>query len=361
MADKLVLVSGVSGYVASHIVKLLQESGYRVRGTVRSLKDAARIAPLTQLAKNPKHGLELVEADLVRDDGWDKAMEGVYAVMHTASPFPPIGADVKEEAIFRPAIEGTRRVLAAAANAGVKKVVVTSSIIAVVGKGGIVKGKKYNEEEWTDHTSEEVTVYGRSKTLAERAAWEFLDSQPEDKKFELSTVNPALVMGPPLMESHRSATSVGIMRDTLSNKPPFLPSINFPVCDVRDVALAHLKCLTNPGAVGKRHLISSGAIWFKGIHEIVGSEFNPQGCRITTRSLPNFLVRVAALFDQGVRMEVLPRLDEILELDTSRMTDVLGIKPTPMKSSLLDMAYAMMELGIVDKPAKYSGPKFSQY
>ncbi|KAA0195812.1 hypothetical protein HAZT_HAZT000170, partial [Hyalella azteca] len=206
------MVSGVSGYVASHIVKLLQESGYRVRGTVRSLKDAARIAPLTQLAKNPKHGLELVEADLVRDDGWDKAMEGVYAVMHTASPFPPIGADVKEEAIFRPAIEGTRRVLAAAANAGVKKVVVTSSIIAVVGTAFVV----------------DISV--RNVALAHL-------------KVDISVRNVAL--------AHLKVS-----------------------ISVRDVALAHLKCLTNPGAV--------------------------------------------ALFDQGVRMEVLPRLDEILELDTSR-------------------------------------------
>ncbi|KAA0195804.1 hypothetical protein HAZT_HAZT000168 [Hyalella azteca] len=315
MSDQMVLVTGASGYIACHVVKLLQETGYRVRGTVRSLKNSSRVDPLKMLVSNPKHPLELTEADLESDDGWDKAMEGVYAVMHTASPFPSLEESPSEQSLVIPAVEGTKRVLSAAAKAGVKKVVVTSSCSAVV----------------------------------------------EGQRFELSTVNPVLVMGPPLVESNKSATSVIILRDAIMAKVPGSPKLCFRICDVRDVALAHLKCLTNPEAVGKRHIISSGGIWMKDMNQILADEFKPQNYKVSTRELPNFVIWFASIFNERIRKQVYPRLGVMFDIDNSRMKNVLGIEPTPQKDSILDMAYAMIELGIVAKTSAYKGPKFSEW
>ncbi|XP_018015562.1 LOW QUALITY PROTEIN: NADPH-dependent aldehyde reductase ARI1-like [Hyalella azteca] len=362
MSDQLVLVTGASGYIACHVVKLLQETGYRVRGTfVRSLKNSSRVDPLKKLVSNPKHPLELTEADLESDDGWDKAMEGVYAVMHTASPFPPVGESPSEQSLVKPAVEGTKRVLSAAAKAGIKKVVVTSSFAAVSADPAPADpSKKFDEEDWTDTSNPAVTSYSKSKTLAERAAWDLLESLPEDQRFELSTVNPVLVMGPPLVESNKSATSVIILRDAIMAKVPGSPKLCFPICDVRDVALAHLKCLTNPEAVGKRHIISSGGIWMKDMNQILADEFKPQNYKVCTRELPNFAIWLASIFNESVRKEVYPRLGSLFEINNSRMKNVLGIEPTSQKDSILDMAYAMIELGIVAKTSAYKGPKFSE-
>ncbi|XP_018019845.1 NADPH-dependent aldehyde reductase ARI1-like [Hyalella azteca] len=361
MSDQMVLVTGASGYIACHVVKLLQETGYRVRGTVRSLKNSSRVDPLKMLVSNPKHPLELTEADLESDDGWDKAMEGVYAVMHTASPFPSLEESPSEQSLVIPAVEGTKRVLSAAAKAGVKKVVVTSSCSAVVDPASTDPSKKFDEEDWTDTSNPAITSYPKSKTLAERAAWDLLESLPEGQRFELSTVNPVLVMGPPLVESNKSATSVIILRDAIMAKVPGSPKLCFRICDVRDVALAHLKCLTNPEAVGKRHIISSGGIWMKDMNQILADEFKPQNYKVSTRELPNFVIWFASIFNERIRKQVYPRLGVMFDIDNSRMKNVLGIEPTPQKDSILDMAYAMIELGIVAKTSAYKGPKFSEW
>ncbi|KAF2361675.1 NAD-dependent epimerase/dehydratase [Trinorchestia longiramus] len=360
-SDQLVLVTGASGYVAGHVVKQLQQAGYRVRGTVRSLKNTARVDPLYKLASSPKHALELVEADLEKDDGWDEAMEGVFCVMHTASPFPPIGESPSEESLVKPAVEGTKRVLEAAAKAGVKKVVLTSSFAAVFAEPAPSDpNQKFNEENWTDTSSPAVAAYSKSKTLAEKSAWDLHKTLPEDGRFELSTVNPVLVLGPPLIEAHKSATSVKILHDAITGKNPGAPKVFFPVCDVRDVAQAHLECLTNPKAAGQRHIISSGGIWLKDINQILADEFKSQNYKVPTRELPNVAIWLASLFNTSIRKDVYPRLGATFEIDNSRMTNVLGIKPTPQKDSVLDMAYAMIELGIVPKANGYKGPKFSE-
>ncbi|KAA0187627.1 hypothetical protein HAZT_HAZT000166 [Hyalella azteca] len=297
-------------------------------------------------------------------------MEGVYAVMHTASPFPPVGESPSEQSLVKPAVEGTKRVLSAAAKAGIKKVVVTSSFAAVSGQrqsvvvpvlGGVELVVQFpSRGNWTDTSNPAVTSYSKSKTLAERAAWDLLESLPEDQRFELSTVNPVLVMGPPLVESNKSATSVIILRDAIMAKVPGSPKLCFPICDVRDVALAHLKCLTNPEAVGKRHIISSGGIWMKDMNQILADEFKPQNYKVCTRELPNFAIWLASIFNESVRKEVYPRLGSLFEINNSRMKNVLGIEPTSQKDSILDMAYAMIELGIVAKTSAYKGPKFSE-
>ncbi|KAF2354261.1 NAD-dependent epimerase/dehydratase [Trinorchestia longiramus] len=360
MADKLVLVSGASGFVASHIVKLLQETGYRVRGTVRSLQNLARVGQLSQLADNPKHPLQLVEADLERDEGWAKAMDGVYAVMHTASPFPELGKYVSEESVCSPAVEGTKRVLDAAATAGVKKFVLTSSVASVAGNTPVPAGKIFTEDDWTNASDPNIGVYFKSKTLAERAAWDFVKVLPEHNKLELTVVNPSLVVGPILLASHQSATSVAMIKTGLVNDPPLVPQLSFPFCDVRDVARVHLACLANPETVGKRHLVYSAPAYVSEIREILAAEFNPQGCKIGSWSMPNFIVHVLSWFSQTMKTDVAVRLNNVVEVDPSRMVKVLGIQPTPLKDAVLDLAYSLFELGVVDKPSGYTGPKFSK-
>ncbi|XP_037793041.1 putative uncharacterized oxidoreductase C513.07 [Penaeus monodon] len=357
MSEEVILVTGVSGYIGSHVAKLLLEEGYKVRGTVRSLSNEAKVEPLKSLVPDAKFPLELVEADLTKEEGWDKAVEGCTGVLHVASPFPDlVNQQVEEAGLVDTAKDGTLQVLkavAAHAAASVKRVVVTSSFAAVSGEPVPDGEKTYTEEDWTDAESTTIDAYTKSKVVAEKAAWDFVKELPDDQKFELAVINPTFVLGPPLLESHKSATSVNFMAQIVNRAYPGVPRVQFPICDVRDVAKAHVKALTAPEAVNNRHIISTDSVWVKDIAMAASKEFKPQGYSIPTGQLPYFLCWVAGLFNKGMKNNILPRLGKQINASNKRMVEVLGVEPTAIDCTVQDMVYALVDLGIVRKAKKY--------
>ncbi|XP_069998757.1 uncharacterized protein [Penaeus vannamei] len=345
MSEEVILVTGVSGYIGSHVAKLLLEEGYKVRGTVRSLSNEAKVEPLKSLVPDAKFPLELVEADLTKEEGWDKAVVDCKQVVHTAT-------------LKGPAVEGlaeaTKKFLTACSAAKtIKRVVFTSCSNAVVGEPVPEAEKTYTEEDWTDPESTTIDAYTKSKVVAEKAAWDFVKELPDDQKFELAVINPTFVLGPPLLESHKSATSVNFMAQIVNRAYPGVPRVQFPICDVRDVAKAHVKALTAPEAVNNRHIICTDSVWVKDIAMAASKEFKPQGYSIPTGQLPYFLCWVAGLFNKGMKNNILPRLGKQLNASNKRMVEVLGVEPTAIDCTVQDMVYALVDLGIVRKAKKY--------
>ncbi|XP_055332866.1 uncharacterized protein LOC129584643 [Paramacrobiotus metropolitanus] len=351
--DQRVLVTGASGFIASHCVQQMQAAGYAVRGTVRSLANAKKVVPLYQMCPGARHKLELVEADLLDDqlDNWKEAVSGCTYVLHVASPFPnEIPTD--EQVLIKPAVEGTLNVLRACAEVGgVKRVVLTSSVAAVVGQTAPDFNKTYSEADWTD-LQQDVGAYQKSKTLAEKAAWDYVNKLPEDKRFELTTINPSYVMGPVIHGS--TGTSQEVVGRLMRHEVPALPHISLELCDVRNVAQAHIRAMTLPAAAGQRFIINSGGMWFKEMATLLDREFRPQGYRVPTLSAPKFLASIVAWFDKALQM-VMPRWGQQLHFDNSKMKNVLEIQPYPPEKTLLDMAYSMVDNELIPRTAQYKG------
>jgi dihydroflavonol-4-reductase len=324
MAER-VLVTGASGYVARHVSADLRAHGYLVRGT----------------ARQPVEGLDdVVIADLTRDDGWAAAVDGCDYVMHVASPFPSTLPKTDDE-LVRPAVDGTLRVLRAAAAAGVKRVVLTSSI-AAVGSGHLESAVR-TEDDWS--VVDRSPAYPKSKTLAERAAWDFA----RESGVDLVVVNPGMVLGPPLTPT--VGTSVQVVRRLLTRDVPGSPKIGFALVDVRDVAIAHRLALESPVAVGNRYIVAGGHTWMRDIAAMLAEEFNPRGYRVPTRGVPAWLLRVIARFDASVR----PTLDflgrrELVSADKAHRE--LGWTMRPLRDTVVDTANSLIELGLAPNPAK---------
>ncbi len=342
---RTILLTGASGYIAKHVALKLLDAGFRVRASVRTpaRADEVRSALAPHLAPHLADGtgledrLSFVPLDLGRDEGWAEAMDGVEALVHTASPFPL--AQPKDEAdLIRPAVDGTLRALSAAHAAGIDRVVLTSSVIAVAG-GRLPAGKPaFDEEDWTDPTDPAVTAYGRSKTLAERAAWDFVRDRAPGMK--LTTINPALVLGPPLDLAFGS--SVSIVERLLRGKDPAMPRVGFPIVDVRDVAEMHLRALTLPQTEGQRFLAAERFLWFQEIAAILKAEFPDR--RIPTRRAPDALVRVLALFDTSIRT-VLPALGRRDEVSAERARSVMGLSFIPADRTIIETGRFLIESG----------------
>jgi nucleoside-diphosphate-sugar epimerase len=327
-SKSLILVTGASGYLASHVVNTLLKDGYRVRGTVRSLKDEKKVRPLRDLAKNGEH-LELVEADLLNADSWKHAVKDCEVVMHVASPLP-IETPSDEQLVLGPAINGTLNVLNASYEANVNRVVVTSSGLAVMGSD-YQNGRTYGEKDWGDENTK--AVYCKSKILAEKAAWNFVaEKQKENKKkFELVVINPVLILGPILHDT--IGTSMNRFLSVLGNKVEKIPNMYFPTCDVRDVARAHVLAAFNDEAVGKRIIIGSETnfIHMSRWAEILQKEFGPHGYKIPTE----------------VDLSTPPR-GEGTCLDLSNMENILRLKPTFFESTIIDMANSLIQRGFLN-------------
>ncbi|KAL5004088.1 hypothetical protein ScPMuIL_017544 [Solemya velum] len=353
--DACVLVTGASGYIASHIIKQLQEDGYHVKGSVLSLSEEDKVKRLNDLCPEAQFKLELVEADLTKPESWEAAVKDVEYVIHVASPFPQ-QTPKDENEVIQPAVDGTQAILKACVAAkSVKRVVLTSSCVAVGwGPGPIEANKVFTEEDWTD--PEKLDAYGKSKTLAEKAAWEFVKELPDEDKIELAVVNPAYVMGPVLNGSQ--CTSLEVVKRLLERSLPFVPKLNFPIVDVRDVALAHIKAMTAQEAEGKRHLIVNTNMWMKEMGQILAAEFKQQGYSVPTMNCPNPILFMTSLFNRTVKT-ILPQVGKVYKFDNSRMKDVLAITPRDPKETLVDMAYSLIDGGFVKKSKKYKGQNAS--
>lgn len=344
-ANTTVLVTGASGFIGLHCVLQLLEQGFRVRGTVRSKARATEVSEAMQanVDANRVQNLELVEADLTQDAGWADAVRGCTYVLHVASPFPNRAPDNEDE-LIKPAKEGTLRVLRAAADAGVKRVVLTSSLAAVSGGHPTDVSRVYTEDDWS--IVERCAPYPKSKTLAEQAAWEFVGSLEGNAPMELCSINPGAVLGP-VLNRHYS-TSGEIVRKLLARELPGTAQIGFPWVDVRDVASAHIAAMTAPGAAGQRFCCAIEFSWLSDVADILAERFGPDGWKVPTRKLPNFMVRLVALFDPTVKT-VVSELGRVRRVSSDKIRSVLDWQPHSLEEMTVSMGETMIEQGIVSR------------
>jgi len=351
----IVLVTGASGFIATHLIKQLLEQGrYRVRGTVRSKKKEEKVKPLLELVPDAKYPIRLVEADLSKPETWQKAVKRCTFVFHVASPFPA-GA-TNEAVIVRTAVEGTTNVLQACTDAGtIKRVVVTSSIAAVsAGSAGNPSNPPdyvYTEKDWSEESV--CGPYIKSKLKAEQAAWEFVKNLDESKQFELAVVNPGYVQGP-LLSASSGEGSKEFAQRLLNNKMPALPDVAIAMVDVRDVAAAHIAAMEKSEAAGNRYILSNRTISFKEYAQIVGDEFRPQGYKIASKNMPKVVMWVGKFFDSGIK-QMYSSLGKNVQVSNERMVNELGVQPRPIKESIIDTCYSLIDFGLARKTAGYLG------
>lgn len=337
-----VLVTGGSGFVGSHCILQLLTAGHRVRATVRSLKREADVrAMLTQGGADAGDRLSCVVADLEQDAGWGPAVAGCEYVLHVASPFPE-GIPTHEDELIVPAREGALRVLRASRDAGVTRVVLTSSF-AAIGYGHAPQDAPFDETSWTDPEGDDVRPYVKSKTLAERAAWDFIAR--EGGALELAVVNPVGVFGPVLGPDY--STSILIVQRMMDGAVPGLPRLSFGAVDVRDVADLHLRAMTDPAAKGERFLAVAGDfLSMKDIARILKRRFGAAAARVPTRQLPNWVVRLAALRDPAVR-QIVPELGKVKNATNAKARRVLGWSPRSPEESIVATGESLIRLGLL--------------
>jgi nucleoside-diphosphate-sugar epimerase len=342
-----VLVTGGSGFIGSHCILQLLAAGHQVRATVRSLKREGDVrAMLKAGGAEPGDRLSFVAADLENDAGWSAAVAGCEFVLHVASPFPP-NIPKNEDELIVPAREGALRVLRAARDAGVKRVVLTSSF-AAIGYGHKPQTAPFDETYWTDPNAGDVQPYAKSKTLAERAAWEFIAK--EGGNLELSVVNPVGVFGPVLGPDY--STSILIVQRLMDGAVPGVPRLWFGVVDVRDVADLHLRAMTHPAAKGERFLAVAGDFMsMRDIAKVLKVRLGTAARKVPTMQLPNWLVRLGALRDPTVK-QILPELGKIKNATNAKAIRMLGWSPRSNADAVVATAESLMRLGLLKKGAK---------
>nr|WP_295659533.1 NAD-dependent epimerase/dehydratase family protein [Polymorphobacter sp.] len=337
MSRGKVLVTGASGYIAGYVVKALVADGWSVSGTIRSLAKGDAVRASLGLTADE---LPLTAADLTSDAGWAEAAGGCDFVQHIASPLPT-GAVKTDDDLIVPARDGALRLLRAAKAAGVKRVVMTSSVAAMY-YGMTGKDRTYTEADWSDLSSPGTNAYAKSKTLAERAARDWVAA--EGGGMEYCTINPALVLGPVL--GNDFSGSLVVVTKLLNGELPGLPAIGFGICDVRDIAAAHVAAMTTPGINGERFLCSGDYLGMADVAAILKSRLADKAKRVPTMKLPNFLVRVSALFDEQVKL-VLPELGRTRVGDASHARAVIGWNPRPVAETIVDTARSLIAAGLV--------------
>lgn len=337
MSKGKVLVTGASGYIAGYVVKALIADGWAVSGTVRSLAKADAVRASLGVTADQ---LPLNAADLTSDAGWTEAAAGCDFVQHIASPLPT-GATKSDADLIVPARDGALRLLRAAKAAGVRRVVMTSSVAAMCyGKPG--KTRTYSEADWSDLASPDTNAYAKSKTIAERAARDWIAA--EGGGMEYCTINPALVLGPVLGTDFSG--SLAVVTKMLGGELPGLPRIGFGICDVRDIAAAHVAAMTIPGMADERFLCSGDYLWMEDVAAILKSRLADKAKRVPSMKLPNFLVRLSALFDPEIRL-VLPELGRERVGDASHARAMIGWNPRPAAESIVDTARSLIAAGLV--------------
>ncbi len=339
----LVLVTGGSGFVGGHCILQTLAAGHSVRATLRNPARAEEVRG--QLGRAGAEGLDRLSfaaADLDRDAGWPEAVAGCDFVLHVASPFPA-GVPKHEDELIRPARDGALRVLKAARAAGARRVVLTSSF-AAIGYGHPEQAAPFDETSWTNLDYRGLTAYAKSKTIAERAAWDFV---AKEGGLELAVVNPVGVFGPVLGPD--TSTSVMIVERILKGSMPGLPHMVFGVVDVRDVADLHLRAMTDPRARGERFLAVAGDfLTLADIGRILKARLGDRAARATTRELPDWLVRLAALADSSIR-QVVPELGTRKNATADKAKRLLGWSPRSREDALVATAESLIGLGLVKR------------
>jgi nucleoside-diphosphate-sugar epimerase len=348
MSGELVLVTGGSGFIGAHCILQLLGAGFRVRTTVRSLKREGDVRAMLKAGGSTPdaQALSFAAADLMSDAGWPEAVAGCDFVLHVASPFP-LGVPKDENELIVPAREGALRALRAARDAGVKRVVLTSSF-AAIGYGQKITDKAFTEENWTDPKGEGTSAYVKSKTLAERAAWDFIAR--EGGALELAVVNPVGVFGPVLGPDF--STSIEIVRRLMDGSVPGCPRLSFGIIDVRDVADLHLRAMTSPAAKGERFLAVAGKFMtMQEIAQVLKSRMGEAAKRVPTRVLPDWLLRAAAMFDSSLG-QIVPELGKFKNATNQKAKRVLGWAPRSNEDAIVATAESLMRLGLLKDSKK---------
>ena len=343
----VVLVTGGSGFIGSHCIVQLLGAGHVVRTTVRDLKREVEVRALLKQggAEEGQH-LSFFVADLEKDAGWPQATAGCDYVLHVASPLPP-HVPKNEDELIVPAREGALRVLRASRDAGVKRVVLTSSF-AAVGYGETPRQKRFDETNWTNPQGSGVQPYAKSKTLAERAAWDFVAR--EGGGLELSVVNPVLVLGPVLGPDY--SASILLIQRLMDGAIPGCPRLSFGIVDVRDVADLHIRAMTDPAANGERFLAIAGDFMsVSEIAKVLKARLGVAARRVPTREVPNWLVRVVALLDPAVK-QILPELGKVKNGTGEKARRILGWAPRSREDAIAAAAESLVRLGLLKDSAR---------
>jgi nucleoside-diphosphate-sugar epimerase len=342
MSNELVLVTGGSGFIAQHCILALLKAGYRVRTTLRTPSREAEVRKhLKTGGAEAGDRLSFATTDLSADDGWKKAAAGCAFVIHGASP-TPTGQQTSEDEWIRPAVDGNLRVLRAARDAGARRVVLTSAFGAICAGHGPMS-RPFNETDWSDLTSENVWPYQKSKTLAERAAWDFVAKEGDG--LELSAINPVTVLGPVLGADY--SHSIRLIKNMLDGQAAH-PRINTGVVDVRDVADLHVRAMTHEAAKGERFIAVDGeSLWLAEIAGILKRRLGPAAAKVSTRELTDDEVRQGALKDPALRGS-LPLLGLNLNASNEKAQRLLGWSPRSREDAIMATAESLIHLGLLD-------------
>ena len=337
MFMETVLVTGGTGFIGLHCLQQLLDKGYKVRTTIRSESRKQEVLEAMKKHSSNCENLEFYIADLLKDDGWKEAVEGSKYVLHVASPFF-LGEPENEDVFIKPAVEGTLRVLKACADADVQKVVLTSSF-AAVGYGHPREKEVYTEEDWSS-VDGEISAYAKSKTLAEKAAWEFVENLEESKKFDLTVINPVAVTGPMLTSDIGSSND--FLLKLISGSMPACPKIHMGYIDVRDVAKAHIFSMTEEKTNGERIIVSENEMFFAE----VGKTLNEAGFKKSpTKELPNFLVKIMSFF-VGELKTLLSALDRKGDIDKTKAERFFDWEYISTEQSVAETAQQLQEMGL---------------
>lgn len=336
-----VLVTGGTGFVASWCIVELLRRGYTVRATLRDLAKAPKVRATVASAVDPGDRLTYCVADLTSDDGWDAACDGCAYVLHVASPLG--GASRDPNALIVPAREGTLRVLRAATNAGVQRIVITSSAAAAT--PAPQRGEYFSDESvWTDPKDNNLDAYRKSKLLAERAAWEFMDAYSGPTT--LTTILPTAIFGPVL--TMENLGSVQLIQRLLDGRMPGLPRIGFCVVDVRDLADLHIRAMHSTEAGGQRFLASGDFFWMKEIADLLKANLGDRANRVPTRQLPDFVLRGLAWFAPQMRL-LTPMIGRKLLFSSDKAKRLLGYSPRSSTATLIDCAESLLGSGAASR------------
>jgi dihydroflavonol-4-reductase len=339
-----VLLTGASGYIGKHITLQLLNQGYEVRASVRKLSKSSEVRDAVAKhlldPSNLDSRLTFIELDLEKDAGWDAALNGIDVLMHTASPFP-LNSPKDENDLIRPAVEGTLRALRAAKNAGVKRVILTSSVAAIYGRELPSGALAYDETMWTDveHPVGRV-AYTKSKTLAEQAAWNFIKNDAPE--ISLTTINPVLVLGAPLDKNFGS--SISLVERVLKGSDPMLPDLKFAIVDVRDVAKMHVDAIKNENTKGERIISSSETRSFVEIAKFLKSRYPTS--KVKSAQAPTFMIRMLSLFDGSIK-PILPQLGKPMNVSGAKAQRLLNIDFIPVEVTLNESADFLIKNGFI--------------
>ena len=331
-----VLVTGATGFIGLHCIKQLLDRGYSVNGTLRSQDRQAEVLDFLERNNTPTRHLSLFEVDLNRDSGWDSAIRDCNYVLHVASPF--VLTDEDEDFFVKPAVEGVQRALKFSKKHNVKKVILTSSF-AAIHETLNDRQESFDEEDWSNPNKPGISFYAKSKTMAELAAWEFMEMENPD--FSLAVINPVLVMGPSLTKD--VGTSNSLVKNMINGSVPGTPKIHIGIVDVRDVASVHILAMESSSADGERIIVSEKELW---VHE-VAAILRDAGFNKTPKvEFPKWLMKVVALFRKDLALMV-PMIGKRRDVSSSKARELLGWKPMKAELSIIDTAQQLKDFDLL--------------